>query len=133
MEKVIKLVVSTHQGKLFDEVCDYVLVKSKAGEFGILPNHVSLITSFEDGFIKFTRHNDELYMCLISAVIEFKNNVMTVLAQEAHVGRDMQSASNYLEEIRKERLEKNREIEADLQTGERELLENIKKAKAGNL
>ena len=52
MEKVIKLVVSTHQGKLFDEICDYVLVKSKAGEFGILPNHVSLITSFEDGFIK---------------------------------------------------------------------------------
>lgn len=133
MEKTIKLVVSTHQGKLFDEVCDYVLVKSKAGEFGILPNHVSLITSFEDGFIKFTRQNDELFLCLISAVIEFKDNVMTVLAQEAHVGRDMKSAADYLEEIRKERLEKNRVIEADLQTGERELLENIKKAKAGNL
>ena len=133
MEKVIKLVVSTHQGKLFDEICDYVLVKSKNGEFGILPNHVSLITSFEDGFIKFVRNNDELYMCLISAVIEFKNNVMTVLAQEAHVGRDMKSAASYLEEIRQERLEKNRIIEADLQTGERELLDNIKKAKAGNL
>lgn len=133
MEKVIKLVVSTHQGKLFDEVCDYVLVKSKAGEFGILPNHVSLITSFEDGFIKFVRNNEELFMCLISAVIEFKNNVMTVLAQEAHVGRDMESSAKYLEEIRLERLEKNRVIEADLQTGERELLENIKKAKAGNL
>lgn len=133
MEKVIKLVVSTHQGKLFDEICDYVLVKSKAGEFGVLPNHVSLITSFEDGFIKFVRNKEELFMCLVSAVIEFKNNVMTVLAQEGHVGRDMESAAAYLEEIRKERLEKNRVLEADLQSVEKDLIDNIKKAKAGNL
>ena len=33
----------------------------------------------------------------------------------------------------KERLEKNRETEAELTAGEKELLDNIKKAKAGNL
>lgn len=133
MADVIKLIVSTHQGKLFDEVCDYVLVKSKAGEFGILPNHIAVITSFEFGFIKFVRDKEELYLCLHSAIIEFLDNTLTVLAQEAHVGRDMESATSYLEEIRKERLEKNRQIETDLATSERELLENIKKAKAGNL
>ena len=51
MADVITLIVSTHQGKLFDEICDYVQVKSKSGEFGILPNHVPMITSFEYGFI----------------------------------------------------------------------------------
>ena len=81
MADVIKLIVSTHQGKLFDEICDYVLVKSKMGEFGILPNHVPVITSFEHGFIKFVHNKEELFICLISAVIEFKNNVLTVLAQ----------------------------------------------------
>ena len=91
----IKLIVSTHQGKLFDEVCDYVLVKNKEGEFGILPNHVAVITSFEYGFIKFVRNNEELFLCLHSAVIEFSENKLTVLAQEAHVGKDMESASKY--------------------------------------
>ena len=129
----IKLIVSTHQGKLFDEICDYVLVKSKDGEFGILPNHVAVITSFEFGFIKFVRNKEELFLCLHSAVLEFLDNTLTVLAQEAHVGKDMESASNYLEEIRRERLENNRQIETDLAASERELIENIKKAKAGNL
>ena len=133
MADVIKLIVSTHQGKLFDEICDYVLVKSKAGEFGVLPNHVPVITSFEYGFIKFVRNKEELFLCLQSAVLEFSKNVFTILAQEAHVGRDMKSAAQYLEEIRKERLEKNRQIETDLAKSEYELLENIKKVKAGNL
>ena len=133
MADVIKLIVSTHQGKLFDEICDYVLVKSKAGEFGVLPNHVPVITSFEYGFIKFVRNKEELFLCLQSAVLEFSKNVFTILAQEAHVGRDMQSAAKYLEEIRRERLEKNRQIETDLAKSEYELLENIKKVKAGNL
>ena len=133
MADVIKLIVSTHQGKLFDEMCDYVLVKSKAGEFGVLPNHVPVITSFEYGFIKFVRNKEELFLCLQSAVLEFSKNVFTVLAQEAHVGRDMQSAAQYLEEIRKERLEKNRQIETDLAQNEHELLDNIKKVKAGSL
>lgn len=133
MEKIIKLIVSTHQGKLFEEECDYILVKSKSGEFGILPNHVPVITSMEEGFLKFVNNNQELYLCLYNGVVEFSNNIMTVLAQEAHIGENMQAALNYLEDIRKERLEKNRQIEADLASSERELIENIKKAKAGNL
>ena len=133
MEKTIKLIVSTHQGKLFDEECDYVLVKSKKGEFGILPNHVPTITSLEEGFLKFVKDKKELYLCIYNSVLEFSNNILTVLAQEAHVGRDMQSATQYLEDIRKDRLEKNRQIETDLAKSEHELIENIKKAKAGNL
>ena len=133
MEKDIKLIISTHQGKLFDEVCDYVLVKSKKGEFGILPNHVATITTLEEGFLKFVRDKKELYLCVYNSVLEFSNNVLTVLAQEAHIGETMDSARSYLDEVRKDRLEKNRQTEAEIATGERELMENIKKAKAGNL
>ena len=133
MEKAIKLIVSTHQGKLFDEICDYVLVKSVKGEFGILPNHVPTITTLEEGFLKFVREKKELYLCVYNSVVEFSNNVLTVLAQEAHIGETMYAAKNYLDEVRRERLEKNRQIESDLTAGEKELMDNIKKAKAGNL
>ena len=129
----IKLVVRTHQGKLFDEICDYIVVKERNGEFAIFPNHVSVITSFEEGFVKFVSNNQTLYLSLCSAIVEFSNNVATVLAQEAHVGKDMKSAQEYLEETRKERLENNRKLDADLAMNEKELIDNIKKARAGNI
>ena len=129
----IKLIVSTHQGKLFDEICDYVLVKNKNGDFGVLPNHIPLISTVEDGFIKFVFEGKELYLCVYNAIIEFSNNTMSILAQEAYVGESMEDAKGHLEEVRKERLERNRQTETDLATAERELVENIKKAKAGNL
>ena len=65
----IKLVVRTHQGKLFDEICDHIVVKEKYGEFAIYPNHVSVITSFEEGFIKFVLNEKVLYLCAIGLVV----------------------------------------------------------------
>ena len=129
----VKLVVNTHQGKLFDEICDHIVVKGPEGEFAIFPNHVNVITSFAEGFIKFVKGSDTLYLCLSSAIVEFSNNVATVLAQEAHVGKDMKSSKEHLEAKRKERLENNRKLDADLAMNEKELIDNIKKARAGNL
>lgn len=133
MSTTIKLIVSTHQGKLFDEICNYVLIKSKNGDFGVLPNHVPVITTIEDGFVKFVLDGKELYLCVYNSIIEFNNNVMSILAQEAYIGDTMESAIAHLEEVRKERLERNRQTDTDLATLEHELVDNIKKVKAGNL
>ena len=102
MSTTIKLIVSTHQGKLFDEICNYVLIKSKNGDFGVLPNHVPVITTVEDGFVKFVLDGKELYLCVYNSIIEFNNNVMSILAQEAYIGDTMESAIAHLEEVRKE-------------------------------
>ena len=133
MSTTIKLIVSTHQGKLFDEICNYVLIKSKNGDFGVLPNHVPVITTVEDGFVKFVLDGKELYLCVYNSIIEFNNNVMSILAQEAYIGDTMESAIAHLEEVRKERLERNRQTDTDLATLEHELVDNIKKVKAGYL
>lgn len=129
----IKLAIRTHQGKLFDEICDHIVVKGKEGEFAIFPNHVSVITTIEEGFIKFVSKDHTLYLSVCSAVVEFSNNVATVLAQEAHIGEDMKSAKEYLEATRKDRLEKNRKLDADFAMNEKELIDNIKKARAGKI
>lgn len=132
MEK-INLVVRTHQGKLFDEYCDYLVVKGPDGEFAIFPNHVSVITSFEEGFIKIVLNDKTLFLSVCSVIVEFSNNVANILAQEAHIGETKELASEYLNATRKERLEKNRKLDADLAMNEKELIDNIKKARAGNL
>jgi hypothetical protein len=45
----------------------------------------------------------------------------------------MKSAKEYLEATRKDRLENNRKLDASLAMNEKELIDNIKKARAGNL
>ena len=129
----IHITVSTHQGKLYDEVCDHVVVKSKDGEFAIYPNHVPVITTFSQGLIKLVREEIELYVSLLSALVEFNKNELTVLAQEAQIGRDKESAIRHMEESRKLRLEENRKLDADLALQESEIINNLKKSRAGEL
>ncbi len=133
MDKHIHIIVSTHQGRLYNEYCDHIVVKNKEGEFAIYPDHLAVITSFEEGFIKLVRDKDVFFIGLTSAVVEFHQNECTVLAQEAHIGRDMDSAIKHMQIVRNERLEKNRKLDADLTVKEKEIIDNIKKAKAGTL
>ena len=133
MDKQEQIIVSTHQGRIYDEHCDHIVVKNKEGEFAIYPNHIPVITSFEEGFVKLVRDKDVFFIGLTSAVVEFHQNKCIVLAQEAHIGRDMESAIKHMEIVRNERLEKNRKLDADLTVKEKEIIDNIKKAKAGSL
>ena len=129
----IHITVATHQGKLFDEVCEHVVIKSKDGEFAIYPNHVAVITTFSDGYVKMVRDEQELFVCLLSALVEFNKNKLTVLAQEAHIGKDKDSAHRHMEEARRNRLEQNRKLDADLALQESEIINNLKKSRAGEL
>lgn len=131
--EMIHIIVSTHEGRLYDEKCDHVVVKAPDGEFAVYPAHIPVVTSFEFGFVKLVRDKDVYFISLCSAAIVFNQNEMTVLAQEAHIGRNEESAKAHLEALRKERLEHNRKLDADYTEAEKDMVDNIKKAKAGNL
>ena len=75
------------------------------------------------------------FLSKVSALnlLPHNQNKCIVLAQEAHIGRDMESAIKHMEIVRNERLEKNRKLDADLTVKEKEIIDNIKKAKAGSL
>ncbi|MBQ3253271.1 MAG: F0F1 ATP synthase subunit epsilon [Acholeplasmatales bacterium] len=130
----MRIVVSTHQGNLYDEEVDYIVVHSDSdGAFGIMENHVPVVSIIDEGYVKLVRGTDEYYIVIISGVLEFHNNMAVVLVQEAHIGQTPEYAKKYLEEIRKERLEKNRQETADFTQKERELREHLKNANAGSL
>ena len=129
----MKFLVSTHQGQLYDEELDYVIVHLSDNEFAILKDHIPLVCVIPAGYIKMVLGTEELYLALSNGFLEFKNNVVTIIAQEAHVGKSEDSARKQLEQIRKDRLEVNRKDEGDFVKQELDLAENLKKAKAGNL
>ena len=128
-----KLIVSTHEGILYNEDVDYTVIMSKSGEFAILENHVNLITTIKEGFIKLVREKETLFIALNEAALIFHNNVLSVAVLEAFVGKTKERAKELLEEERKNRLNQNRKIDAELEIAERQLKQNIKEAKAGNL
>lgn len=129
----MKFLVSTHQGQLYDEELDYVIVHLSDNEFAILKDHIPLVCVIPAGYIKMVLGTEELYLALSNGFLEFKNNVVTIIAQEAHVGKSENSAREQLEQIRKDRLEVNRKDEGDFVKQELDLAENLKKVKAGNL
>lgn len=129
----MKIIVSTHQGKLYDDEIDYVVVKGPNGEFGVLNNHIPIVCPINSGYLKLVLGNNELYLAVRNGVFEFKNNVATVIAQEAHIGRDKDSAFEHLDKISDERMEQNKKTNIDYTQKEKEILDNLRKAKVGQL
>lgn len=129
----MKIIVSTHQGNLYNEEVDYVVVRNDDGEFAILNNHIPVVCVINEGYVKMVRESEEFYVVIVSGILEFHNNEVSVLAQEAHIGVDKESAKAHLLDIRAERLDRNRQETVDFTKKEKELREHLKNAGAGKL
>jgi len=130
----MKISVVTPHGELYNEHIDYVVVSSKMnGEFAIMKDHIPIISSIDTGYVKMIRGEKELFTVVINGVVEHSNNIINVIAQEAHVGLSEDSAMDHLNTVREERLAENKRRNVDFAKAERELKQNIKKAKAGKI
>ena len=98
-----------------------------------MENHVPVVSIIEEGYVKLVRDKNEFYVVIFSGILEFHNNIVTVLVQEAHIGENVEAAKKYLLEARAERLEKNRQEGTDFTQKEKELRESIARSKAGQL
>jgi F-type H+-transporting ATPase subunit epsilon len=129
----MKIVVSTHQGVVFNEEVDYILIHNEDGEFGILKNHVPVVAVINDGFVKVTSKTKSYFVSLCGAMFEFHENSAVVLAQEAKVADSLKEANELLIYERNKRIESNKKESVDFTKKERELREHLKNAKAGEL
>lgn len=130
---MMKFLVSTHQGLLYDEELDYVVVHTEDNEFALMKDHIPLVCVISSGYVKMVRDQDIYYLALSNGILEYKNNVIQIIAQEAHIGVDEVRAKTHLDEVRKDRLEQNKKESSDFTKKESELIENLRKAKAGRL
>lgn len=130
----MKISVVTPHGELYNENIDYVVVSSRMnGEFAIMKDHIPIISSVDIGYVKMVRGTQELYTVIINGVVENNNNIINVIAQEAHVGLSKDSALDHLNTVREERIKENKRRNVDFAKAERELKKNVKDARAGNL
>jgi len=127
---MIKINVVTPLGILFQEEVEMVIFRNNEGEQAILQNHIPIVVTLNPGYVRLQRNNETLYVTVVGGFLEFSNNVVNVIAQEAEVGRDHENALKHLVELRKRRLEENKKRNIDFTRAEREIREELKKIKA---
>ncbi|BCR35449.1 hypothetical protein [Mariniplasma anaerobium] len=129
----MKFEVLTQQGKTYQDEIQYVVIKNQEGELAILEDHIPIILYVLEGYLKFVQDKNISYVVVEQAVIEFKDNLLTVLALEAQIGQTLDKANDAFNKMKKEKLELTKKENVDFSKQERDLKENITKSKAGQL
>ncbi|MGE0003265.1 MAG: F0F1 ATP synthase subunit epsilon, partial [Candidatus Izemoplasmatales bacterium] len=95
----MRIVIVTPDGELYNEEVSYVLVSSKSnGEYGILPNHLPIASTIDTGFLKLEQGDLVYFVVIIGGLLEHHNNLITVIAQDAFIGRSKEQAMENLKE-----------------------------------
>lgn len=121
------IIVTPNDPKIVSET-DYVAIKLDEGEMGFLINHTPLIGKISNGFVRF---NDKC-VAVENGVVDFNNNVMTVICQNAQLGDNYQDALEKLNLKKEENLKESKRKLVDFTQAERDLVKSLKEAKLGN-
>ena len=129
----MNLSIVTPKGLVFDNQVDFIVVQGDEGQLAILENHVSIVVPIRNGFIKRVNGNEEVYHVISGGLLEFSNNIATVIAQETVEGKTYDDALKALENLREAVKEKNRKQTMDFTEMEKEIVLNLKEIKASKL
>lgn len=86
-------VVSAEE-QIFSGLAEFVVLPGEAGELGILPGHTPLMTRIKPGAVrlKVPHQSDEELIFVAGGLLEVQPNMVTVLADTAIRGKDLDEA-----------------------------------------
>ena len=92
MADKIKLRVVTPSRLMLDEAVDEVTASGELGEFGVLPNHISFLSTLVPGEMSYKQGANRRALAVSGGYAEVLENVMTVLAPAAEFGSEIDTA-----------------------------------------
>jgi F-type H+-transporting ATPase subunit epsilon len=94
MANTIHVDVVSAEALIFSGEAEFVALPGEAGELGIYPKHTPLITRIRPGAvrIKFAGKAEEEFVFVAGGILEVQPNGVTVLADTAIRGRDLDEA-----------------------------------------
>ncbi|MFI5365565.1 MAG: ATP synthase F1 subunit epsilon [Candidatus Binatia bacterium] len=93
MATAFQLRIVTPSRQLLDEEVREVTGPGTLGEFGVLPDHITFLTSLEIGTLSFRSDRGVQRLAVRGGFAEVANNVMTVLADDAVFSEDIDPAA----------------------------------------
>ncbi len=94
MANTIHVDVVSAEESIFSGEAEFVVLPGEAGELGIYPRHTPLITRIRPGSVRIRvpGEPDEQLIFVAGGILEVQPNVITVLADTAIRGRDLDEA-----------------------------------------
>lgn len=124
------LKIITHEKVVFDENVDEIYTRSVDGEFGILKNHVPVMSALDIGVTKVKQGTETKYFTTMGGVLQFKDDECIILTTTAECGNDIDVARAEAALRRaKERLEDNN-AETDSKRAEAAVARAVARLKA---
>jgi len=99
MAKTIQVDVVSAQENVFSGIAEFVVLPGEQGELGILPGHTPLISKIRPGTVRIKTEAGEELIFVAGGILEVQPRAVTVLADTAIRGADLDEAR--AEEARK--------------------------------
>ncbi len=123
MANTIHVDVVSAEEQIFAGEAEFVALPGEAGELGIYPKHTPLITRIKPGAvrIKLSGQSEEEFVFVAGGILEVQPNNVTVLADTAIRGKDLDEAkANQVKKMAEEAMV-NRESDIDYAVAQAEL------------
>lgn len=88
----IQVDVVSAEEEVFSGTAEFVALPGEAGELGILPGHTPLITRIKPGAVRIQNGTDEELVFVAGGILEVQPNHVTILADTAIRGHDLDEA-----------------------------------------
>lgn len=92
MSSSLRLEVVTPDKQVVDSSVEYVSCPGVEGEFGVLKDHVSLLSALKIGSLRYTVDNKHHYVFISGGFADVNTNKVTVLAESAELASDIDEA-----------------------------------------
>ncbi len=127
MAMTVHVDVVSAEASIFSGLAELVIVPGEAGELGIYPRHAPLLTRIKPGSVrlKLPDHNEDTLIYVSGGMLEVQPNVVTILADTAIRGADLDEARALEAKRAAEEAMKNRTSDIDYAAAQAELAEAI--------
>ena len=123
-------IVTAEQVVFSEEDVDLLIVPGIEGELGVLPLHAPLVTTIQPGVLRVVKGGEETTMAITGGFIEVRENRVTILADAAERGEEIDIAQAEAARRRAEERLASREAAVDMAQAEMALKQALVRLKA---
>ncbi|MDD5329073.1 MAG: F0F1 ATP synthase subunit epsilon [Sulfuricella sp.] len=119
--------VVSAERSLFSGLAEFLVAPAEMGEVGVYPRHTPLITRIKPGTVrlKLPDHDEEELIYVSGGLLEIQPQVVTILADTALRGRDLDEAKAQEAKQRAEEAMRDRSASMDYAKAQAELAEAV--------
>jgi len=134
MAMTVHVDVVSAEASIFSGLAELIVVPGEAGEMGIYPRHSALLTRIKPGSVrlKLPNQEDDELIYVSGGMLEIQPDVVTILADTAIRGGDLDEARALQAKQDAEEAMKNRTSDIDYAQAQAELAEAIAQLAAIN-